>query len=131
MEDLVLSGQQLETVQCCHGPDVVYAVLDDNGQSPPSHQFPFQGKCFAYAIGADPLLVPGLRLAQKWTNHHRGRMVKPSGETILAQMAGGGLSASCRLVIAPKLRHLSNSYLIGKPLLPSSRPFWAPGDFRF
>ena len=30
MEDLVLSGQKLETIQCCHGPDVVYAVLDNN-----------------------------------------------------------------------------------------------------
>ena len=30
MEDLVLSGQKLETIQCCHSPDVVHAVLDDN-----------------------------------------------------------------------------------------------------
>jgi hypothetical protein len=49
-EDLVPLGQQLEAVQDCHSPDVVYAILDNNGLSgPPSHCFPFQGKCFADA----------------------------------------------------------------------------------
>ena len=63
MEDLVLLGQQLETVQCCHGLDVLYAVLDDNGLlGPPSHHFPFQGKCFTYANGADLQLVLDLCL---------------------------------------------------------------------
>lgn len=39
-EDLVLSGRQLETVQCRHGPDVVYAVLDNSGLMPSQSSFP-------------------------------------------------------------------------------------------
>jgi hypothetical protein len=64
-EDLVLSGQTLETVQRCHGPDVVYAALDNNGlKALPIISSRSRASASLIAIGADPLLVPSLRLAQ-------------------------------------------------------------------
>jgi len=61
-EDLVLSGQQMEAVHCCHGPEVVYAVLGNNGPKPSQSSFPYQGKCFADANRRGSALVPSLCL---------------------------------------------------------------------
>ena len=105
-EDLVLSGQKLETIQYCHSLDVV-----DNNK--PMQALPVIGS----RSKASASLVPEalIRNLHQSASPGSARVTTIKGGFLLAWMASGALSAerqpSCRLVIAPNLRYLWDSYL--------------------
>lgn len=113
-EDLVLSGQQLGTVQCCHGPDVVYAVLGNSGHK----ALPIIDSRTRASASLMPLArirnlspVSVLPNREYWTNHHKGRMVNRQETPSLPKWRAVACQQCCRLVIAPKRRLLWDSYL--------------------